>query len=292
MKYLSVDSLKKKFTEMHPGAVVTQGQYSIQSYCSSLDLEWNQMDQEHRPFIHSTYLKSVRVWTQEEAQFSLSLIKILGISFYTLVTDVRIKKGVYCQSFSFFNLIYVHALTECSDDLHKGEWFIFSHWVLKPLHYFINKKMLALNERQNPEDVPLRKKRFELRHQGYRFAPDENLNFLTANTSNHNVIYPTAHSLLKVKLSEITETPKRFTNNLIDVILCRDNDGQTLAWHAVCPHEGGPLAEGSFCERQLTCPWHGFQFSPVILGKDEVVQKLQNLSIRQQGDEVVISSGQ
>lgn len=289
MKYLTLDSLKKKIAEMHPGSVVTEGQYSIQAFCSPLDLEWNQMDQEHRPFVHSTYLRSVRVWTQEESQFSLSLIKILGLSFYTLVTDVRIKKGLYYQSFSFFNLIYVHAVTECGEDLHKGEWFIFSHWILKPLHYLINKKMLSLNKKQNPEDVPLRKKRFQLRREGYRFSTDDNLNFLTANTSGHHVIYPMAHTQLKIKLVEISDTPSRFTNELVDVVLCRDKSGQVRAWHSVCPHEGGPLNEGSLCDGFLKCPWHGLKFAPVLLHPNQGAENLQNLQIQIIDDEVIVS---
>jgi NAD(P)H-dependent nitrite reductase small subunit len=28
----------------------------------------------------------------------------------------------------------------------------------------------------------------------------------------------------------------------------------------VCPHKGGALAEGSFKECVVTCPWHGWKF--------------------------------
>lgn len=34
-------------------------------------------------------------------------------------------------------------------------------------------------------------------------------------------------------------------------------------WHAIdglCPHQGGPLGQGSLCSGVLTCPWHGWQF--------------------------------
>ena len=37
-------------------------------------------------------------------------------------------------------------------------------------------------------------------------------------------------------------------------------DGKVCALHAVCPHQGGPLAEGGIDGNVVTCPWHGWQF--------------------------------
>ena len=28
----------------------------------------------------------------------------------------------------------------------------------------------------------------------------------------------------------------------------------------LCPHQGGPLGQGTLCEDTLQCPWHGLQF--------------------------------
>jgi ferredoxin-nitrite reductase len=36
--------------------------------------------------------------------------------------------------------------------------------------------------------------------------------------------------------------------------------GEVLAIDNVCPHSGGPLAEGSLCDGLVTCPWHGWTF--------------------------------
>ncbi|HEX04854.1 MAG TPA: thiamine pyrophosphate-binding protein, partial [Bacteroidetes bacterium] len=33
------------------------------------------------------------------------------------------------------------------------------------------------------------------------------------------------------------------------------------ALSAKCPHQGGPLAEGSLCDDKIRCPWHGYDFS-------------------------------
>ena len=175
---------------MHAGSVVTSGHYEIEPYCNVQDLEWNQMDQEHRPYIHATYTSAVRFWTTESAQFSLSSLSLFGLKFYVTVTDFRPEPGLYYQSFTLFNIFYVHAITKCLPDSMYGEWHIFSHWLFKPFHLFINKKMKKMNEIQNPEDVPVRKARTALREKGYKFSYDDNLNFITCNTKTNNVIFP------------------------------------------------------------------------------------------------------
>lgn len=37
-------------------------------------------------------------------------------------------------------------------------------------------------------------------------------------------------------------------------------DGEVHAIDGICPHQGGPLAEGDFSDAVVTCPWHGWQF--------------------------------
>src|SRR5262249_9585151 len=36
--------------------------------------------------------------------------------------------------------------------------------------------------------------------------------------------------------------------------------GRYQALSGVCPHEGGPLADGALLGDQVVCPWHGFDF--------------------------------
>jgi nitrite reductase/ring-hydroxylating ferredoxin subunit len=36
--------------------------------------------------------------------------------------------------------------------------------------------------------------------------------------------------------------------------------GLLLAIDGICPHQGGPLAEGAVEGTTVTCPWHGWQF--------------------------------
>jgi nitrite reductase (NADH) small subunit len=39
-------------------------------------------------------------------------------------------------------------------------------------------------------------------------------------------------------------------------------NGALLALGNVCPHKGGPLAEGTIENGKLVCPWHGWEFNP------------------------------
>ncbi|MGH8611350.1 MAG: Rieske (2Fe-2S) protein [Gammaproteobacteria bacterium] len=38
--------------------------------------------------------------------------------------------------------------------------------------------------------------------------------------------------------------------------------GELFALDAVCPHQGGPLDEGSLWRGTVECPWHHYRFDP------------------------------
>ena len=43
--------------------------------------------------------------------------------------------------------------------------------------------------------------------------------------------------------------------------LCVANvDGAVCVLDGTCPHEGGPLGEGSIEDGKLVCPWHAYAF--------------------------------
>src|ERR1700742_3058570 len=43
-------------------------------------------------------------------------------------------------------------------------------------------------------------------------------------------------------------------------------DGQYAALDNHCPHQGGPLGEGSIEGGLLRCPWHGYDYCPLTGG--------------------------
>ena len=43
--------------------------------------------------------------------------------------------------------------------------------------------------------------------------------------------------------------------------LCVANvNGSIAVLDGICPHQGGPLGEGSIEDGRVVCPWHGFAF--------------------------------
>jgi nitrite reductase/ring-hydroxylating ferredoxin subunit len=62
-------------------------------------------------------------------------------------------------------------------------------------------------------------------------------------------------------------------------------DGQIHAIDGVCPHQGGPLADGGLDGTIVTCPWHAWQFD-VISGRN-----MYNPSLKQKTYEVKVEEG-
>lgn len=52
--------------------------------------------------------------------------------------------------------------------------------------------------------------------------------------------------------------------------LCVANvDGAVCVLDGTCPHEGGPLGEGSIEGGKLVCPWHAYAFDVTTGATDE-----------------------
>ena len=43
----------------------------------------------------------------------------------------------------------------------------------------------------------------------------------------------------------------------------RDAEHGSARWQNHCPHQGGPLGEGSIEKGLLRCPWHGYDYDPI-----------------------------
>jgi len=65
------------------------------------------------------------------------------------------------------------------------------------------------------------------------------------------------------RLAPLAEFPdhagREFTVGDRIVAVFRSGD-QIWALDGICPHAGGPLAEGDLQGTIVTCPWHGWQF--------------------------------
>jgi nitrite reductase (NADH) small subunit len=64
--------------------------------------------------------------------------------------------------------------------------------------------------------------------------------------------------------------------------ICVANDGGSYAAiDNVCPHRGGPLAEGTLENGRVLCPWHAWAFS--------VKDGAEVFPVEIQGDQVLIA---
>lgn len=66
-------------------------------------------------------------------------------------------------------------------------------------------------------------------------------------------------------------------------------DGQPLALDNVCPHRGGPLAEGTIEGGKVVCPWHQFEFDLATgAGTDDSGAHAVAYSLRLKGEDVEV----
>lgn len=67
-------------------------------------------------------------------------------------------------------------------------------------------------------------------------------------------------------------------------------DGQIYAVNNVCPHRGGPLAEGFVQGGRVSCPWHGWAFD-VKTGQHAVNPGIQvpSYPVTVEGDDVYVT---
>ena len=67
-------------------------------------------------------------------------------------------------------------------------------------------------------------------------------------------------------------------------------DGVISAIDGICPHQGGPLADGAVEGTTVTCPWHGWQFD-VQTGKTPLGSKIKQavFEVKVEGQDVLVA---
>ncbi|OGT35021.1 MAG: hypothetical protein A3F11_07385 [Gammaproteobacteria bacterium RIFCSPHIGHO2_12_FULL_37_14] len=270
MKYIKPEMLESEYKNLAPNLVITKDCFEIDVPNFLVDMEWNHMDQLHRPYIHHTYEESIRIALNKD--FAVSLTRWKRIPLFITVSDIRIKPGMYYQIMTIAGLILVHlviSMEETNEIVHlKIEWFISSHKWLKFLHKPLSKKFFRLNTRLQAEDDQIRKQRYELRKKGYHFASDP-VDYYTANTLKCNTIYPTIADKLTINMEHLL--PDQLTKFIVGAhsfMIKKNNANEYFIWPAVCPHEGGDLLKGKACDQyKIQCPWHGLKFTAAQLSK-------------------------
>jgi nitrite reductase/ring-hydroxylating ferredoxin subunit len=67
-------------------------------------------------------------------------------------------------------------------------------------------------------------------------------------------------------------------------------DGSICAIDGICPHQGGPLADGPLKGTTVTCPWHGWEFD-VCTGKTPLGPKIKQpvYDVKVEGTDVLVA---
>ena len=65
--------------------------------------------------------------------------------------------------------------------------------------------------------------------------------------------------------------------------------GKPLALDNVCPHRGGPLAQGTVEHGKIVCPWHQWEFDLATGEASHApAAKATTYPLRQQGDDILV----
>jgi nitrite reductase/ring-hydroxylating ferredoxin subunit len=70
-------------------------------------------------------------------------------------------------------------------------------------------------------------------------------------------------------------------------------DGEISAIDGLCPHQGGPLADGPMDGSWVSCPWHGWEFC-VRDGKSTLNSKLKQpvFKVKVEGQDILVAVDQ
>jgi nitrite reductase (NADH) small subunit len=95
-----------------------------------------------------------------------------------------------------------------------------------------------------------------------------------------------------IKLAVVTDLPPGAlmeAEHGDDIVALCNVGGEVRALHGLCPHQGGPLGEGTLNGEVITCPWHMWEFHSATgaCGFNAAV-KVPVLPVRVENGEVLV----
>ncbi len=93
-----------------------------------------------------------------------------------------------------------------------------------------------------------------------------------------------------VKMASLGEVPPGSAKEIEHdgrIVALFNVDGAISAIDGICPHQGGPLADGPVEGTCVVCPWHGWQFD-VNTGKSSINARIkqQVYEVKLDGDDI------
>ncbi len=95
-----------------------------------------------------------------------------------------------------------------------------------------------------------------------------------------------------VRLASLSDLPpgtSREVEHQGRIVALFNLDGKVRAIDGLCPHQGGPLADGELDGPIVTCPWHGWQFD-VRTGRSTFGTRLAQpcFEVNVDGDDILV----
>ena len=286
--FVGPEHIAERLKRLAPGAVVTSSGVEFLSESYLEDNEWGVFDLTHRVYVHNTYDNFIPLISSRD--ISILVTRFGRLPLFFQVMAVRLRPGMYYQSFSIFGILYCHQITWMAQEDTKTRvkitWYLVSHRVLKFLHPLFSWRLRKLQNTQNLEDAPLRERRLELRRRGVTFVTDSP-DFTNANDLCDHVILPTQQWPVRSHLPSLKDQQMVHVRLGPFELLLRKEGDYLMAWPGLCPHEGALLDETHRCGDQLSCPWHGRKFRGVRLRQGEGALRYLGLFISIQNDELI-----
>jgi nitrite reductase (NADH) small subunit len=96
----------------------------------------------------------------------------------------------------------------------------------------------------------------------------------------------------RIRVASVTEVPPGTGKEVVAggrMVALFNVAGTFHAIDGVCPHQGGPLGQGTLEGNVLTCPWHGWQFD-VTTGRHLLNTQVcqPRLEVGVEGDDVFV----
>lgn len=289
--FIREDKVDDALRTLIPNAHITKGSYTTPGYSNVLDLAWNHMDQNHRPYVHNTYGAAMRVAISDRTAFSIT--RFGNWPAIIPVFDGRHRENGFYQILCLFGLFVIVNVIECNTG-ERGtrmniSWAIASHRWLRWLHPYLDRRLQKLNVVQNDEDAEIRHRRVELRRLGYRFETDSP-DFLNSNALANNVVFPPLTQDHTIKLSELDEG-RAVRVDVGDRAYIFSRQGENIeVWPGVCPHEGAELSPKDLQGSQVKCRWHGLGFGSRKLGKANPLLSLCGARLQLEADRITITA--
>lgn len=99
----------------------------------------------------------------------------------------------------------------------------------------------------------------------------------------------------KIKWHKVLENKKELQEGRVMTVTAGHKDlclthfqGEFTALDNKCPHQGGPLGEGSIENGQLRCPWHGWDFCPHGGDSTDFDDGLKTFQLKIEGESILV----